>query len=229
MNETVRRVTSLSLTVLWVCGCAAPSSEVTARLEQTDTDLREEIDSLKRAAQSSYEREVAIAERLRDVEEHAAVLREQVAAQREQLDTLRGSQPVTRKAADLPAEFDVTATYRRAMASYADHHYESALSQFGQILEAAPSSGYADNAQYWIGECYYGMGRFRQALIEFAKVFSYSKTEKADDAQLQMARSHRALGDRDAAHAAFQKLLDEHPASEYVEDARKEINYLGGP
>ncbi len=73
------------------------------------------------------------------------------------------------------------------------------------------------------------MGRFRQALIEFTKVFSYSKTEKADDAQIQTARSHHALGDRDAALAAFQKLLDQHPSSEYVEDARKEINYLGGP
>ena len=123
----------------------------------------------------------------------------------------------------------MTATYRRALTSYADHDYESALTQFGQILEAAPSNDYADNAQYWIGECYYGMGRFRQALNEFTKVFSYSKTEKADDAQLQVARSHRALGDRDAALAAFQKLLDQHPSSEYVEDARKEINYLGGP
>ena len=34
---------------------------------------------------------------------------------------------------------------------------------------------------------------------------------------------------RGAALAAFQKLLDQHPSSEYVEDARKEINYLGGP
>ena len=72
------------------------------------------------------------------------------------------------------------------------------------------------------------MGKFRQALSEFTKVFAFSKTEKADDAQLKIGRCYLALGERDQAIQAFRKLLEEFADSEYAATARKELKYLGG-
>ena len=92
----------------------------------------------------------------------------------------------------------------------------------------APYGSWADNAQYWKGECYYGMGKFDQGLTEFTKVFAYRKTEKADDAQLKIARCYLALGEKTSALRAFQQLVDEYPKSEYVGKAKKEISYLHG-
>ena len=93
----------------------------------------------------------------------------------------------------------------------------------------APYSEWADNAQYWKGECYYGMGKYGQGLIEFAKIFAFSRTEKADDAQLKIARCHLALGEKQKALEAFRKLLEEYPESEYASTARGEIGHLQGP
>jgi TolA-binding protein len=106
--------------------------------------------------------------------------------------------------------------------------YSRAIVEFDRLLAAAPFSEWSDNAQYWKGECYWGMGNYRQALTEFTKVFAFSKTEKADDAQLKIARCHLALGERNKALTAFRKLLDEYPESEYLPAARKEMKYLGG-
>ena len=54
------------------------------------------------------------------------------------------------------------------------------------------------------------------------------ETEKADDAQLKIARCYLALGEKTSALRAFQQLVDEYPKSEYVGTAKKEISYLRG-
>ena len=219
---------------LMAAGCAGPSAEVAARMEANEAEVRDEIEALKRAVEASYDRERAMAERLRMSEETDSDLRSQLEQQREQLAAVQSkaaplAEPQVRAASPGPDAFDVARTYREARAMYGDRQYEMALGQFAEILAAAPQSTLADNAQYWVGECYYGLGKFRQSLTEFTKIFAYSRTEKADDAQLKIARCYLALGEKDRAVAAFQKLLDEYPESEYVGAARKEMRYLEGP
>ena len=220
---------------LMAAGCAGPGAEAVARMEASEAEVRDEIEALKRAVEASYDRERAMAERLRLSEETDSGLRDELEQYREQLAAVRGrvdtlsprrAEPALRAAA---LRFDAARTYREARAQYGDRQYEMALGRFAEILVAAPQSTLADNAQYWIGECYYGLGKFRQSLTEFTKIFAYSRTEKADDAQLKIARCYLALGEKDKAVAAFRKLLDEYPESEYVGAARKEMHYLQGP
>ena len=118
--------------------------------------------------------------------------------------------------------------YQGALAYYRHKQYDRALAEFDRLLQEAPMSEWSDNAQYWKGECYYGLRKYQQALIEFTKVFAFSNTGKADDAQLKIARCHIVLGERDRALAALRKLLDEYPDSEYVSTARDKIKQLGG-
>ena len=82
----------------------------------------------------------------------------------------------------------ISATYRTALDDYRERRYKAALERFGDVLSAAPSGNLADNSQYWMGECYYGLDEYRAALAEFTKVFAYSETEKDDDAQVMIAR-----------------------------------------
>ena len=102
------------------------------------------------------------------------------------------------------------------------------LAAFADIVERAPTHSLADNAQYWIGESYYGLGRYRQALAAFTRVHAFDPTEKEDDAQLMIARSYLALGEKDQAVTAFRRLMSEYADSEYVTAARKELRYLEG-
>lgn len=219
-------------------GCAGPGRGVVTRMETDQVEMRDEIEALKRAVEASYDRERAMAERLRLTEEHGAEMRGGVVQLESQVSHLAGRLDSMARtptpAASAPevfrsGPFEVMDAYRTALASYNNRDYEAALGQFAEIVATAPRSTRADNAQYWMGECYCGLGKFRLALTEFTKVFAYQSTEKDDDAQFKIARCYLALGEKDKALAAFQKLLGEHAESEYVERARKEIRYLRGP
>ena len=209
-------------------------------MEESQTaDLREEIDALKRAVDASYERERAMAERLRSAEESNSQLQRELQQQQARIGSIAGRLDTLGAGAAAPrspdpvvfraSQFDAPHKYRIARDSYSNRQHDKALGQFAEILTMAPYSNLADNSQYWTGECYYGLGKFRQALTEFTKVFAYPKTEKSDDAQLKIARCYLALGEKDNALLAFQKLLDEYPESEYLDEARKEMTYLKGP
>ena len=214
---------------VWLASCAGTGSEMAVRMERVDTELREHIDDLRRAADASYDREQALAARLSIAEERSAQLHQQVARQESdlgalsrQLDSLRGLEEMR----DSTPQSGISATYRTALDDYRERRYKAALERFGDVLSAAPSGNLADNSQYWMGECYYGLEEYRAALAEFTKVFAYSETEKDDDAQLMIARCQIALGESEEALSAFQKLLEEYPASEYLATARKEIENL---
>ncbi|MEC8645430.1 MAG: tetratricopeptide repeat protein [Candidatus Latescibacterota bacterium] len=220
--------------LLCCCVACATPGQVDQRLDTWQDAQREEVEALKRAVESSYDRERAMADRLRQGEEDAVDMRQQIAALRDEIDSLRARLDSLHTRPLRPAKMgrgqkeDALSLYQNALAIYNQKQYEQAVAQFDRVLAAAPYGEWADNAQYWKGECYYGLGQFRQALTEFTKVFAFSKTEKADDAQLKVGRCYLALGEQDQAIAAFRKLLSEFSESEYVAVARKELKYLGG-
>lgn len=219
----------LAAAALLGLGCAG--SEPGRPRQTEEAELRDEVAALQRSVEASYDREQALAERLRLAEESVAALRSQVAAQQEQIAGLGSpshGQPLPGGTASA-AGFDVDATYREALDHHQDRRFERSVAGFSRILARAPDSGLADNAQYWIGESCYVQGQYRKALSELTKVLAYRGTEKADDAQLMIARCYLALGEKEPAAAAFRKLLELDPDSEYAEVAREELRDLEGP
>jgi TolA-binding protein len=218
---------------LSLAACATPG-QVDQRLETWQNEQREDVEALKRAVEASYDRERAMAERLLQAEEGNVEFRQQLSTLEQATQILRARldslHTQTFRPSNGPgtASNDALSLYQRALTTYNGKQYVEAAAQFDRVLAAAPYGEWADNAQYWKGECYYGMGKFRQALAEFTKVFAFSKTEKADDAQLKIGRCYLALGERDHAIGAFRKLLEEFAESEYTSTARKELKYLGG-
>ena len=228
----IMRAKSVLLLALTLGACATPA-QVDKRIDQWEAAQREEVEALKRAVEASYDRERAIADRLRQTEETNTELRQELNALKNRpapppVDAMQASAMPARDAAAQAKKSDVFKIYQGALSQYRHRKYDRALVEFDRLLQAAPFSEWSDNAQYWKGECYYGIGKYRQALTEFTKVFAFRKTEKADDAQLKIARCHLAMGERAKALAAFRKLLDEYPESEYLPAARKEMKYLGG-
>lgn len=209
-----------------ICGCATTTPKLEAALE-SEAMLSAELETLRLSAEASYERERAMAERLLQAEESKQALESQLRNLQAQLMQLEGRLD-TAKAVPLQSvnDFDIMKVYRMALDNYREHHYEKAMAQFAEILMRSPDSEWADNAQYWTGECHYGLGKYRQALTAFTKVFAYRKTEKADDAQLKIARCYLGLDEKSKALSSFQKLLDEYPESEYLSKAQKEMQYL---
>ena len=111
--------------------------------------------------------------------------------------------------------------YQQALSLFRDHRYREALSMFEELLATDTSNDYSDNAQYWIGECLYAMGRYREAIMAFEKVFTFRFSNKNDYAQFKIGQCYYKLGDRERARQEFQQLIDNYPDSELVTRARE--------
>ena len=230
--------------------CAAPPQIEQSPVQWEDAQPEkksEALQVLERAVAAAYEREQAMAERVRQLEVSNAQLRQALRALQSQgrvlsarLDSLprraqsprpaastsrRALRPAATSGSDKSDAFNM---YQGALYYYRHKQYNRALAEFDRLLQEAPLSEWSDNAQYWKGECYYGLRQYQQALIEFTKVFAFSNTDKADDSQLKIARCHLALDERIRALTALRKLVDEYPDSEYTPAAREQIKRLGG-
>ena len=241
---STRRVLCLLLAAAWTAGtgCAGTAPAPREAAAETSSDLREKLEALGRDQQAAADRQQDLVERLQRAEESLAALNDRLAAL-ERPGAPAAAAPVARfrpdpapaaPPGDVPAPaagdpIDIAAVYSEARERHKERRFDEAVAGFSRILEAAPDSDLADNARYWIGEARYLQRRFRPALAEFTKVLSYPYTEKADDAQLMIARSYVALGESDQAMAAFRKLLQNYPGSEYVGEAREELGKLEGP
>jgi len=110
--------------------------------------------------------------------------------------------------------------YERAMRLYNQHNYREALAAFTSLLATDDKNSLADNAQYWVGECYYGMGNYNQAVAEFQKVLSFTRSNKSDAALLKLGLCYIRLGDRLQARSELEQLIANYPNSEFVSKAR---------
>ena len=103
--------------------------------------------------------------------------------------------------------------YAAALATYRAREDGQAVIDFLDFLAKYPKHPLAGNAQYWIGEAYWAQRDYRQALVEFEKVFAHGPG-KAPDAQLKIGLCYLRLGDAARAQQAWQRVLDEYPKSE---------------
>jgi tol-pal system protein YbgF len=116
--------------------------------------------------------------------------------------------------------------YAGARDLYEQRRYNEAITAFQGLLAENDRSSYADNCQYWIGECYYGLGKYAQAIAEFEKVFTFPRSNKNDAALLKLGLCNLRLGDRQQARSGFEQLIANYPSSPYVQNARKYLSRL---
>ena len=136
----------------------------------------------------------------------------------------QSSQQQTSTLSQVSGSFE--ARYNEALALYQSRDYRSSLGLFDELLSTNANNSLIDNCQYWKGECYYGMGDYNQAIIEFQKVFTFSKSNKFDDAQLKLGMCYMMLGDTERARSELEKLLNDYPDSEYVGKAQSFLSRL---
>lgn len=105
--------------------------------------------------------------------------------------------------------------------------YKSAIENFTKFIDQYPNDKLANNAQYWIGECYYGMKDFKRAAEEFKKVQeNYPHGAKVPDAKLKYALCLYDLKEIDLCFAELKKLVSEYKGTRIGEAASKQIERL---
>ncbi|MCD4652335.1 tol-pal system protein YbgF, partial [bacterium] len=102
-----------------------------------------------------------------------------------------------------------------------------AILEFQSFISAFSDSALADNAQYWIGECYYSQQRYDEALVEFNQVLQkYPEGDKYIPAMLKKGLSQIETGNLQNGRAALSKLIEDYP---YSTEARIAQDRLANP
>ncbi len=114
--------------------------------------------------------------------------------------------------------------YDRVMEEFKKRDYEAALAGFRLFLELHSQTALAANAQYWVGECQYRMGRYREAIKSFYNVVSYYPlSPKLAAATLKIGQTYTRLKDHEKARMMYERVVDQYPDSSEAELARKAI------
>lgn len=118
--------------------------------------------------------------------------------------------------------------YKAGLEALKAADYPTAEANFESILIRFPEDRLAGNAQYWIGEVYYGRKEYQRAAVAFAKGYeNYKDGSKGADSLLKLGMSMRELKKNADACAAFTSLKTEFPQApegmkkKAAEEARK--------
>jgi tol-pal system protein YbgF len=109
--------------------------------------------------------------------------------------------------------------YAAALATFRAREHGQAVLDLLDFIAKYPRHSLAGNAQYWIGEAYWAQRDYRQALVEFEKVFEHGPA-KAPDALVKIGLCHVRLQNLPRAQEIWQRAVREYPRSEAAATAQ---------
>lgn len=118
-------------------------------------------------------------------------------------------------------------SYDRSLQRYKEGDYEGARRGFSDFLVRYPHSKLAGNAQYWLGECYYGAQEYGQAIEAFDRVRqAYPDSPKVAAALLKKGFAYVALNDRGRASSVLKQVVETYPKSPEAMKAKEKLAQL---
>jgi len=242
------------LTLLLLAGCA--TTRQAASLQGQITDLQQKVDILRgRVSSEMQQKWVDFETSLEQLRQENKILRANIEEDRALLNKIANDLEALKKdyeartsaltkekaegtaIAAVPSapptppkeepKEDMEGSYQRAYGTFRSGDYPAALKQFRAFLVTYPKSEYADNAQYWIGECYYQQGDYERAILEYEQVVKqYPQGDKVPSALLKEGLAFLDLGDRVNAKLLLQKVIKQYPRSPQSEVAAKKLKAL---
>ena len=105
--------------------------------------------------------------------------------------------------------------------------YLEAQKLFEEFLRRSPESDLADDAQYWVGECYFALKDYRRAILEFRRVIDqYPFGNKVPQSFFKVGLSYLALGERDRAAENLETVVQAFPKSDVATVARATLDEI---
>ena len=115
---------------------------------------------------------------------------------------------------------NAVAMYRKAYDDYTAKKYDVALTQFNQYLDQYKNTDLADRAQYWKGDCYFGLAQYDKAISEFETLRqTYPNSDRVPYTLYRQADAHLRLNQREKAKQLLTTLVEQYPMTAPAEKA----------
>jgi len=205
-----------------VAGLDATIKRQTEALLKAEADMRLDINSL--SAQIAQ-----LQDKLEDTNYRLAQVSQQIAATNQDLKASRTPPAVPGSPADTQAATaDPETLYQTSYSDYLRGNYDLAMLGFKQYLEAFPETDLADNAIYWIGECFYRQQKFVEAIAEYDKVLKqFVRSDKTASALLKKGFALLEQGQKKDGIAQLQSVVKSFPSSDEANLAKQRLQSLG--
>ena len=189
-------------------------SEVQQRQMESMLEIRKTVEDLQRG-QSLMASYLGLQE---------LVVTSSTGSQREKKADKAKSGAVEVKTASKPPSSDAEGLYDKAFQLFRGGKFEAARAEFSSYLERYPKTDLADNAQFWLGECYYSEKSYRQAIGAYEKTIKdYPKSDKVSSALLKQGMAFLELGDKTAGKILLKKVVKGYPQSNQAKIARSKL------
>ena len=171
------------------------------------------------------EKDKNLEERIKGIEERLKGLEGkigQLAAKQSEIETShRGKETVVEGKGVSTRTGDL---YKDAYETYQKGDYEGARRKFEAFLKQYPNTELSDNAQFWIGETYYGKKDYEKAILEYEKAIAkYPEGDKVPAALLKQALAFLELGDKTNGRNLLKRVIERYPQSEQADMAKKRL------
>ncbi|MDC8760555.1 tol-pal system protein YbgF [Janthinobacterium fluminis] len=114
--------------------------------------------------------------------------------------------------------------YDAALQQFKAGDYKAAAGALDAFVKRYPESGYAANAQYWLGNAHYAMRDCKSAIAaQQVVVKAYPDSPKAADAMLNIASCYTELKDKANAKKTLDALVAHYPDSSAAQTAKERL------
>ena len=112
--------------------------------------------------------------------------------------------------------------YETGVEKFRARQYADAVVDLESFLTSNPDAALVDNAHFWIGECYYAMGKYEDAILRYDLVVrKYPGSEKVPDCLLKQGMSFMRMGDKETGALILQQLIKGYPGADAAAKAKK--------
>ncbi len=172
-------------------------------------------------------------DKLEDTNFRLAQLSQQIAATNQDLQAIRNATEEARASSTSapPAAINPTdpqALYDTAYNDYLQGNFDLAILGFHQYAETYRSTELADNAIYWIGECYYRQSKFQKAIEQFDEVLArFERSDRTPSALLKKGYAYFELGQRAQGVVHLQNVIREYAGTDEAHLASQRLQEMG--
>jgi tol-pal system protein YbgF len=213
------------LVALTVAGCGSSEESMeewtepqVTTAEQTPASMLEyRVDSLKTENSRIREQVDAVSTENRKLTARVAELETQLS---EAQAAPKAQAPVAVTSAN------ASSAYEAALDKFKARDFDGAIEGFRSLLNGNVEQGLADNCQYWIGESYYGLKQYKEAIKQFGTVLGLARSSKKADAMMMTGNCQARLGNAAAAKEAYEKVVADFPTSPLVEKAKDKLSRM---
>lgn len=126
-----------------------------------------------------------------------------------------------------PVKTDKESLYAAAYELFKEAKYGQSREGFEQFLQLYPDADLSDNAQFWIGECYYFEKKYERAIVEYEKVLkNFPAGNKVPYAILKQGFAFQMLGDKESARLLLQQVMKDYPNTNEARIARAKLQEI---